>query len=215
MKFWKFLLNSTFLGLLTTIQTIILSVPAAYALTKFNQKLQSTFRISLIAISLFPYVLLFLSLLQIARYLDIGNSLMALSIPYTALSLPISILIINSAFNDLPKELEDAALIEGLNIWQRIRWVLYPLISPSIASTATIVFLFSWNEYPIALTWLSQSDLMTLPIAIARIAGSSVYSVPYGAYAAATVLGAIPLILIVLLFQKQIVSGLTQGAIKG
>jgi multiple sugar transport system permease protein len=77
------------------------------------------------------------------------------------------------------------------------------------------VFLFSWNEYPIALTWISKAELLTLPTAMARIAGSSVYAVPYGAYAAATVLGSLPLLLLVLLFQRQIVSGLTQGAVKG
>jgi multiple sugar transport system permease protein len=84
-----------------------------------------------------------------------------------------------------------------------------------MASTAILVFLFSWNEYPIALTWISKAELLTLPTAMARIAGSSVYAVPYGAYAAATVLGSLPLLLLVLLFQRQIVSGLTQGAVKG
>ena len=98
---------------------------------------------------------------------------------------------------------------------QRLRWVLIPLISPATASTGILIFLFSWNEYPIALTWLSNTRLLTLPVAIGRIAGSSVYSIPYGAYAAATVLGSLPLIAIVLIFQKQIISGLTQGAIKG
>ena len=93
--------------------------------------------------------------------------------------------------------------------------VLIPLIAPATASTAILVFLFAWNEYPIALTWLSRSEQLTLPVAMARIAGSSVYSVPYGAYAAATVLGALPLLLLVLLFQRQIVSGLTNGAVKG
>ena len=105
--------------------------------------------------------------------------------------------------------------LEGFNLWQRMRYVLIPLIAPATTSTAILVFLFSWNEYPIALTWLSDSELLTLPVAMARIAGSSIYSVPYGAYAAATVLGSIPLICIVLIFQKSIVSGLTSGAIKG
>ena len=144
-----------------------------------------------------------------------GNNLLALSIPYAVLSLPLAILLLSSSFNDLPKDLEEAARIEGLNLYQRLRWILIPLIAPATSSTAIIVFLFSWNEYPIALTWISKSNLITIPVAIARIAGSSVYSVPYGAYAAATVLGALPLILIVLVFQKQIISGLTQGAIKG
>ena len=112
-------------------------------------------------------------------------------------------------------ELEDAARLEGLDLWQRLRHVLIPLIAPATASTSILVFLFSWNEYPIALTWISKSELLTLPVAMARIAGSSIYSIPYGAYAAATVLGSIPLIGLVLIFQKSIVSGLTKGAIKG
>jgi multiple sugar transport system permease protein len=129
--------------------------------------------------------------------------------------MPLAVLLLSSAFRDLPSEIEEAARLEGLGLWQRLRWVLIPLIGPATASTAILVFLFSWNEYPIALTWISTTDLLTLPVAIARIAGSSVYSIPYGAYAAATVLGSLPLLLLVIIFQRQIVSGLTQGAIKG
>ena len=113
-----------------------------------------------------------------------------------------------------PPELEESAVLEGLNLWQRLRWVLLPLIAPASASTGLLVFLFSWNEYPIALTWISRQELLTLPIAIARIAGSSVYTVPYGAFAAATVLGSLPLLALVVIFQKPIVAGLTQGAVK-
>jgi multiple sugar transport system permease protein len=115
---------------------------------------------------------------------------------------------------DLPPELEDAAGLEGLNLAAAALWVLLPLIAPAIASTGMLVFLFSWNEYPIALTWISRSELLTLPIAMARIAGSSVYTVPYGAFAAATVLGSLPLLALVVIFQKPIVAGLTQGAVK-
>ena len=124
-------------------------------------------------------------------------------------------LLLRAAFADLPAELEDAARLEGLNLWQRLHRVLLPLLAPAVASTAILVFLFSWNEYPIALTWISRNDLLTLPVAMARIAGSSVYAVPYGAFAAATVLGGLPLLALVLVFQRQIVSGLTQGAVKG
>ena len=160
-------------------------------------------------------MLLFLALLELARSLNLGNSLFALAIPYSALSLPLALLLLTAAFEGLPRDLDDAAKLEGMSLMQRLRWVLIPLIAPATASTAILVFLFAWNEYPIALTWLSRSDQLTLPVAMARIAGSSVYSVPYGAYAAATVLGAVPLLLLVLLFQRQIVSGLTNGAVKG
>ena len=129
--------------------------------------------------------------------------------------MPLALLLLSAAFEGLPKDLEDAAQLEGLTLMQRLRWVLIPLIAPASASTAILVFLFAWNEYPIALTWISDANLLTLPVAVARIAGSSIYSIPYGAYAAATVLGSIPLLMLVLIFQKQIVSGLTNGAIKG
>jgi len=160
-------------------------------------------------------VLLFLALLEVARTFHLGNHLLALSIPYAALSQPLAILLLSAAFRDLPVDMEDAAILEGLGLWQRLRWVLIPLIAPATTSTGILVFLFSWNEYPIALTWISDAPLLTLPVAMARIAGSSIYSIPYGAYAAATVLGSIPLVLLVLIFQKSIVSGLTSGAVKG
>ncbi len=213
--FWKYLLNSAFVGLTSTIITLIIALPAAYSLIRINKYFANILKLILLTAALFPYVLLFLSLLEIARTLSIGNNLLALSVPYAALSMPLAVLLLSSAFNDLPIEIEDAARLEGFTIWQRFRWLLLPLMSPSIASTSIIVFLFSWNEYPIALTWISKSELITLPVAIARIAGSSIYSVPYGAYAAATVIGAIPLLFIVLIFQRQIISGLTKGALKG
>jgi multiple sugar transport system permease protein len=167
------------------------------------------------AAAAFPAVLLFLALLEVARDWHLANQLLALSLPYTGLCLPLAILLLQAAFADIPIELEEAALIEGMGLWQRLRWVLLPLMAPAMASSALLVFLFSWNEYPIALTWLSRTDLLTLAPAMARIAGSSVYTIPYGAFAAATVLGSAPLILLMLLFQRQIISGLTQGAIKG
>ncbi len=213
--FWMYILNSTLVGLYTTLLTLVLAIPAAYCIARNPPRIASIAKILLISAALFPYVLLFLALLEFARSLNLGNNLFYLSIPYTALSLPLAILLLSSAIKDLPANLEEAARLDGLNIWQRFRWIFIPLIAPASASTAILVFLFSWNEYPIALTWISQNELLTLPVAIARLAGSSVYSVPYGAYAAATVVGSIPLFIIMIIFQKQIVSGLTQGAIKG
>ncbi len=213
--FWRYLVNSLIVGVFSTVLCLLLALPAAYALNRIPRRLSLLSRFSLVGAALFPYVLLFLALLETARQFNLGNHLLALCFPYAALTQPLAILLLSSAFSDLPPELEDAAVLEGLNLFQRLRWVLIPLIAPATASTAILVFLFSWNEYPIALTWISESSKLTLPVAMARIAGSSVFSVPYGAYAAATVLGSIPLVLIVLIFQKPIVSGLTSGAVKG
>ncbi len=212
---WRYLLNSTIVGAGTTALTLALAVPCAYALQRLRGGLRWLATLSLLAAAIFPTVLLFLALLQLARALGFGNQLLALCLPYTGLSLPLAVLLLRAAFADLPPELEDAARLEGLNLMARLRHVLLPLLAPAMGSTAILVFLGSWNEYPIALTWISRPELLTLPPAIARIAGSSLFTVPYGAFAAATVLGSLPLLLLVLLFQRAIVSGLTQGAIKG
>ncbi len=213
--FWKYLFNSTLVALTTTLLTLMLSIPSAYILSKSKNLLTKIANSYLLAAALFPYVLLFLALLELARKYQLGNNLLILSIPYTALSLPLALLLLTSAFKQIPIEIEEASKIEGLNFVQRLRWILVPLIMPAASSTGILVFLFSWNEFPISLTWISDPYLLTLPVAISRIAGSSVYSIPYGPFAAATVIGSIPLLLIVIIFQRQIVSGLTQGAVKG
>lgn len=209
------LLNSAVLGLVTAGLTLALALPCAYGLHQVKGRMQSFLAAALVGGALFPTVLLFLSLLQMARWFSLANHLLALSLPYAALSLPLAILLLRAAIRDLPAELEDAARLEGLNPAQRLRLIVAPLLAPAMASTGLLVFLASWNEYPIALTWLSRSDRLTLPAAMGRIASSSVFTIPYGPFAAATVLGSLPLLILVLLFQRWIVSGLTQGAVKG
>jgi multiple sugar transport system permease protein len=213
--FWRHLANSLVVGAVTTLLTLLLAVPCAYGLNRQRGTLRAAATLALLAAALFPTVLLFLALLEVARRFGLANDLLALSLPYTALSLPLAVLLLRAALADLPVELEDAARLEGLDLAARLRHVLLPLLAPALASTGILVFLFSWNEYPIALTWISRAELLTLPTAMARIAGSSVYAIPYGALAAATVLGSLPLLALMLLFQRRIVDGLTQGAIKG
>lgn len=213
--FLTYLFNSALVGFSSTALTLALAVPCAYALSRIGRTASRTISLLVAAAAAFPAVLLFLALLEVARDWHLANNLLALSLPYAGLCLPLAILLLQASFRDIPLELEEAAVMEGMGLWQRLRWVLLPLMTPAMASASLLIFIFCWNEYPIALTWLSRGDLLTLAPAIARIAGSSVYTIPYGAFAAATVIGSVPLILLMLLFQRQIVSGLTQGAIKG
>ena len=213
--FWRYLLNSTLVGAVTTALTLGLAIPCAYALRRGGARLRGWVSGLLLAAAVVPYVLVVLALLELARQFGLANNLLALSLPYAGLSMPMAVLLLLAAFSGLPPELEESAVLEGLGVAQRLRWILLPLLGPGLVSTAILVFLFSWNEFPIALTWLSRSELLTLAPAMARIAGSSVFTVPYGAFAAATVLGGMPLLLLLLLSQRQIVSGLTQGAVKG
>ena len=141
--FWRFLLNSTALASASTVLTITLAIPAAYGLVRVPQRWLRTSRALIAGAALFPYVLLFLALLELARSLNLGNSLLALAIPYSALSLPLALLLLTAAFEGLPKDLDDAAKLEGMSLMQRLRWVLIPLITPATASTAILVFLCS------------------------------------------------------------------------
>ena len=209
------ILNTATVGATSTALTVLLAVPCAYGLSRMGRGTARPFMVLLAAAAAFPAVLLFVALLDVARQWHLANHLLALSLPYAGLCLPLAVLLLLAAFRDLPADLEEAATLEGMGLWQRLRWVLLPLMAPAMASTAVLVFIFCWNEYPIALTWLSRSDLLTLAPAMARIAGSSVYTIPYGAFAAATVLGSTPLVIVMLLFQRSIISGLSQGAIKG
>ena len=146
--FWRYLLNSSLVGLAATALTLVLALPCAYGLQRLRGGLRWATLTALLAASLFPTVLLFLALLEWARRLGLANHLLALALPYAALSLPLAILLLRSALADLPPELEDAAQLEGLGPLQRLRFVLLPLLGPAIGSTAILVFLFSWNEYP-------------------------------------------------------------------
>jgi multiple sugar transport system permease protein len=166
-------------------------------------------------ITLFPYILLFLGLLEIIRALDLGNNYLALIIPYTAINLPLTILVMRSFFQQLPRDLEDAAKVDGYNIWQMLTRIVLPITVPALVTTGILTFIFAWNEFIFALTFMTRETMKTIPVAVAQLGGASIFEVPYGAMAAATILGTLPLVLLVLFFQRKIVQGLTSGAVKG
>lgn len=136
-------------------------------------------------------------------------------IPYTAINLPLTILILRSFFLQLPKDLEDSARIDGYKTTSILWKIVLPLTLPALVTTGILTFIFAWNEFIFALTFITRDSLQTIPIAVAKIGGSSAFEIPYGAIASATILGTLPLIILVLTFQRRIVQGITAGAIKG
>ena len=120
-----------------------------------------------------------------------------------------------SFFQQLPRDLEDSARVDGYNTVQMLQQIVLPMTLPALVTTGILTFIFAWNEFIFALTFITLEDLKTIPVAAAQIGGSSVFEIPYGTIAAATVLGTFPLVLLVLFFQKKIVQGLTAGAVKG
>ena len=213
--FWRYILNSAFVSIVSTFVSLAIGAPAAYALARLRPRGEKVILAGVLIVTLFPGILLFLGLLEIIQALNLANNYLALIIPYTAINLPLTILVLRSFFLALPKDLEDSAKVDGYNTWQMLLQILLPMTVPALVTTGILTFIFAWNEYIFALTFITREELKTIPVAVAQLGGASVFEIPYGPLAAATVVGTLPLVLLVLFFQRKIVQGITAGAVKG
>jgi multiple sugar transport system permease protein len=214
-EFLRYIFNSFLVSLVSTVVCLAVGAPAAYALARLKIPGEQIVLAIVLVVSLFPYVLLFLGLLEIVKAAGLGNNYLALIVPYTAINLPLTILVLRSFFQQLPKDLEDSAKIDGYQTVPMLLQIVLPMTIPALVTTGILTFIFAWNEFIFALTFITRSELQTIPIAVAKLGGASVFEIPYGPIAAATVLGTIPLVLLVLFFQRRIVQGITAGAVKG
>ncbi|MBD2042844.1 carbohydrate ABC transporter permease [Microcoleus sp. FACHB-672] len=213
--FLSYILNSAFVSIISTALSLTIGAPAAYALARLKIPGEKIILGGILIVTLFPYILLFLGLLEIIKATGLANNYLALVIPYTAINLPLTILVMRSFFQQLPRDLEDAAKVDGYNTWQMLTQIVLPMTVPAMVTTGILTFIFAWNEFLFALTFITRETMKTIPVAASQIGGSTVFDIPYGPLAAATILGTFPLILLVLFFQRKIVQGLTAGAVKG
>ena len=213
--FLSYMLNSFFVSVTSTLLCLALGTPAAYALARLRIPGERIVLAAILIVTLFPYILLFIGLLEIVRAFGLANNYLALIIPYTAINIPLTILVMRSFFQQLPRDLEDSAKVDGYNTWQMLVRILMPLTTPALVTTGILAFIAAWNEFIFALTFITRESMKTIPVAVAQISGTAVFEIPYGALAAATVIGTLPLVLLVLIFQRRIVQGLTAGAVKG
>lgn len=213
--FLNYMLNSGFVAIISTLLCLLLGTPAAYALARLRLPGERVILAIVLIVTLFPYILLFLGLLEIVRATGLANNYLALIIPYTAMNVPLTILVMRSFFQQLPRDLEDSAKVDGYSTWGMLTRILLPMTVPALVTTGILTFIAAWNEFLFALTFITRESMKTIPVAVAQLSGSSVFEIPYGAQAAATVVGTIPLVILVLLFQRRIVQGLTSGAVKG
>lgn len=213
--FLRYILNSAFVSITSTLVCLAIGTPAAYALARLRPAGNKIILAGVMIVTLFPGILLFLGLIEVVQALHLGNNYLALIIPYTAINLPLTILVLRSFFQQLPKDLEDSARVDGYNTWGMLAKILLPMTIPAIVTTGILAFISAWNEFIFALTFITREDMKTIPVAASQIGGASVFEIPYGPIAAATVLGTLPLVILVLLFQRKIVQGLTAGAVKG
>jgi multiple sugar transport system permease protein len=213
--FTRALLNSAIVSLTTTFLGVVVGSFCAYALARLKMRGKVILLGIVLSITTFPQIAIAAPLFRLWSEIGLYNTLIGLVIPYLTFALPLSIYILVSFFREIPRDLEEAALVDGATHFEAFRKIVVPLAAPGIATTAILTFIAAWNEFLLATTLTSSVSARTVPVAIAQFTGSSEFEVPLGTQSAASVVISIPLILLVLLFQKRIVAGLTAGAVKG
>ncbi len=207
-----FVKNSIIIAGSTTIVTLLISIIAGYTLARLRLKYKGVIMGSLLIVSMFPQISIAGPVWRILQSLEWLNSYQGLVIPYVTLTLPLGVWILASFFKELPEELEDASRIDGCSHLQTLFKIMVPLAAPGVFTAAILVFIYAWNEFFFALLIMTQQRFQTLPVGIALFQGQ--YTLPWGEIAAASTVATVPLVLLVFLFQKRIVRGLSAGAVK-
>lgn len=210
--FLTYLKNSLIVSGVTTIYTVLVASFAAYAIARMKFRGKTVILGLVLSVSMFPQIATISPIYIILKNMGLTNSYLGLIIPYTTITLPLSIWILVTFFRKIPFDLEEAAKIDGASIMQTYWRVILPLAIPGIFTTAILVFIAAWNEFLFALVLNTQEAYKTVPVGIAMFQGQ--FTIPWGEISAATVVVTVPLVIMVLLFQRRIVSGLTSGAVK-
>ena len=214
-EFIDYLRNSIGIALIATFISIVLGAMAAYALARLDFPGKTLILSVALAIAMFPPISVVGPLFDLWRNIGLFDTWPGLIIPYMTFTLPLAIYTLSAFFREIPWELEQAAQIDGATPFQAFRQVIVPLAAPGTFTAAILVFIFAWNDFIFAITLTSTSQARTVPAGLAFFSGESQFSLPIGSIAAAAVIVTIPIIIMVLIFQRRIVAGLTAGAVKG
>ncbi|EON25083.1 MULTISPECIES: carbohydrate ABC transporter permease [Nocardioides] len=213
--FTRALLNSFGIAMISTVLAVIFATLAAYAIARLEFR-GKRFVLSLaLAIAMFPVVSLVGPLFDMWRTFGLFNTWPGLIIPYMSFTLPLAIWTLSAFFREIPWEMEQAAQVDGATSWQAFRKVIVPLAAPGVFTAAILTFFFAWNEFVLAISLTSTTASRTVPAQLSYFVGPDPFNPPYGQLATASVVVTVPIIIIVLLFQRKIVAGLTSGAVKG
>ena len=213
--FARSILNSFMVAVGTVAATLFLAAFAAYALGRIRFRGRRGVLFTVLTISMFPQIAVLSGMFELIRALGLYDALPSLMLSYLVLTLPFSIWVLTAFMRELPDEIEEAAILDGASRWTVLTRILAPLIAPALVTTGLLALIIAWNEFLFALTFTLSAEARTVPVAIALISGSTQHELPWGIIMAASVIVTVPLLIIVLLFQGRIVSGLTAGAIKG
>jgi multiple sugar transport system permease protein len=207
--------NSFGIALIATLLAVVFATLAAYAIARLEFKGKRLVLSLALAIAMFPVVSLVGPLFDMWRTLGLFNTWPGLIIPYMSFTLPLAIWTLSAFFREIPWEMEQAAQVDGATSWQAFRKVIVPLAAPGVFTAAILTFFFAWNEFVLAISLTSTTASRTVPAQLSYFVGPDPFNPPYGQLATASVVVTVPIIIIVLLFQRKIVAGLTSGAVKG
>jgi trehalose/maltose transport system permease protein len=213
--FGRHIINSLAVSSLVVVASLFLGVTAAYALGRISFKGKGLLLLTVLAVSMFPQVAVLSGMFELMQAIGFYNHWWGLTLPYMIFTLPFTVWVLTTFVRDLPKELEEAAIMDGCTPWGIITKVFLPVMWPALVTTGLLAFIAAWNEFMFALTFVLDNSQRTVPVSISLISGADKYEIPWGKIMAASVLVTLPLIILVLAFQRKIVGGLTSGAVKG
>lgn len=214
-NFPRSILNSVFIAGCTVGFSLFLAVTASYALSRVPFRGRGLLLMTILGVSMFPQIAVLAGLFELVRFLGIFNTPWAMILSYTIFTLPFTVWVLTTFMRELPVEIEEAAIVDGATPWVIITQVFLPLLWPALVTTGLLAFIGAWNEFLFALTFTSSETMRTVPVAIALLSGASQQEIPWGPIMAASVIVTVPLIVLVLIFQRKIVAGLTAGGVKG
>jgi trehalose/maltose transport system permease protein len=213
--FGRHIFNSLGVSTIVVIVSLFLGVTAAYALGRITFKGRGFLLLTVLAVSMFPQVAVLSGMFELMQAIGFYNHWWGLALPYMVFTLPFTVWVLTTFVRELPKELEEAAIMDGCSPWGVLTKVFMPLMWPALVTTGLLAFIAAWNEFLFALTFVLDNNDRTVPVSISLISGADKYEIPWGKIMAASVLVTLPLIALVLMFQRKIVGGLTSGAVKG
>lgn len=211
---WNYASNSLIVSLATVILSVIISLLAGYGFSRFEFPFKNTLFVMIIATIMIPFQSILTPLFLILTWLGLQNSLAGLVLVYVTLQLPFSIFMMRNAFDAVPKEIEDAARVDGASVFMVLRKIMLPLVMPGIVTVAIFAFLASWNEFLAALILLTDQDKYTLPVLMTAVRSGQFGSVDWGAVQSGVTVMMVPCLVLFLLLQRYYIRGLTAGAVK-
>ncbi|XAZ30968.1 carbohydrate ABC transporter permease [Paenarthrobacter ureafaciens] len=214
-EFLLALRNSVIIAVVTTTVALVFASFAAYALARLKMRRKGMILTLILSVTTFPAIAIAAPMFSIWREIGLYDTLLGLIIPKLTFALPLAIYTLTSFFKEIPRELEESAYMDGATPFVAFRKVILPLAVPGLATTAILVFISVWNEFLLAVTLTTSPEARPVPVAIAFFSGTSEFDQPLGTISAASVIITVPLVILVLLCQKRIVSGMTAGAVKG